>query len=548
MRKPPTRLKKTIGWLLSAFLLVVYFSPQAQLLRTLPARLSVAVGQQAVLDAPFPLTVEAGEDVSAGASLDETLEEGAGTSTATISFLGLLPLREVEIDISDDLRLYPGGQAVGVALHTQGVLVVGTSDLSGAYSPARLAGVKAGDLITRAGGKPLESAAQLTEMVAAMGDTPLPLTIRRGEVFALVGENGAGKSTLMNLLYGLQVPTLGEIYIKGKPTGPQHGPENAMRMGVSMVHQHFKLVPSFTVAHNVMLGHEPRRGLFYDGHEAEETVRRLSAEYGLKVEPGDVVRDLSVGIQQRVEILKALRTGADVLILDDIQELIGKDKTQNTFFHIFNHLHLLGKQLILTSDKAPVDLQGMEERLITRLKWGLTAELDRPDLDLRKKILKNKISHDGVVIPDDVFNFIASNVTENVRDVEGIVASLLAYSTAFNRMIDLPLTKQVVSRVVKLEKKQVSVESIQDVVCKYYNLELAAIQTNSRKREIVQARQVTMYLAKKYTDSSFSHIGKIVGKRDHATVLHACKTVRDQIETNKSFRSSVEEIEALLKA
>ena len=119
---------------------------------------------------------------------------------------------------------------------------------------------------------------------------------------------------------------------------------------------------------------------------------------------------------------------------------------------------------------------------------------------------------------------------------------------AFNRMIDLPLTKQVVSRVVKLEKKQVSVESIQDVVCKYYNLELAVIQTNSRKREIVQARQVTMYLAKKYTDSSFSHIGKIVGKRDHATVLHACKTVRDQIETNKSFRSSVEEIEALLKA
>ena len=180
MRKPPTRLKKTIGWLLSAFLLVVYFSPQAQLLRTLPARLSVAVGQQAVLDAPFPLTVEAGEDVSAGASLDETLEEGAGTSTATISFLGLLPLREVKIDISDDLRLYPGGQAVGVALHTQGVLVVGTSDLSGAYSPARLAGVKAGDLITRAGGKPLESAAQLTEMVAAMGDAPLPLTIQRG--------------------------------------------------------------------------------------------------------------------------------------------------------------------------------------------------------------------------------------------------------------------------------------------------------------------------------------------------------------------------------
>lgn len=240
--------------------------------------------------------------------------------------------------------------------------------------------------------------------------------------------------------------------------------------------------------------------------------------------------------------------GVDILILDDIQELIGKDKTQNTFFHIFNHLHLLGKQLILTSDKAPVDLQGMEERLITRLKWGLTAELDRPDLDLRKKILKNKIVHDGVTIPEDVFNFIANNVTENVRDVEGIVASLLAYSTAFNKSIDITLARQVISRVVKLEKKQISVESIQDIVCKYYNLEHAIMQSNSRKREIVQARQVTMYLAKKYTDNSFSNIGKIVGKRDHATVLHACKTVKDQIETNKSFKSSVEEIELLLKS
>ena len=239
--------------------------------------------------------------------------------------------------------------------------------------------------------------------------------------------------------------------------------------------------------------------------------------------------------------------GVDVLILDDIQELIGKDKTQNTFFHIFNHLHLLGKQLILTSDKAPVDLQGMEERLITRLKWGLTAELERPDLDLRKKILKYKIGQDGVEIPEDVFNFIASNVTENVRDVEGIVLSLLAHSTSLNRRIDLSLARQVVSRIVRLEKKQVSVESIQETVCKYFNLEQSAIQTNSRKREIVQARQITMYLAKKYTDSSFSRIGKIVGKRDHATVLHACKTVKDQIEINKSFRSSVEEIEELLK-
>jgi len=238
----------------------------------------------------------------------------------------------------------------------------------------------------------------------------------------------------------------------------------------------------------------------------------------------------------------------DVLMLDDIQELIGMDKTQNTFFHIFNHLHQLGKQLILTSDKAPVDLLGMEERLITRLKWGLTAELYRPDIELRRKILKNKINHDGIVIPDEVFNFIADNVKENVRDLEGILVSLMANAVINNREIDLSLTKRVIEQAVRLDKKRISVQMIQETVCSYYNLEPTVIQTRSRKREIVQARQITMFLAKKYTDCSFSHIGKIVGKKDHATVLHACKTIKDQIETNKAFRLSVEEIEELLKS
>lgn len=237
----------------------------------------------------------------------------------------------------------------------------------------------------------------------------------------------------------------------------------------------------------------------------------------------------------------------DVLILDDVQELIGKDKTQNTFFHIFNHLHLLNKQLVLTSDKPPVELQGMEERMFTRLKWGLVAELFRPDLDLRKKILQNKITHDGIKMPEDVFNFIADNVTENVRDLEGILVSLLANSLVYNREIDMSMTRRVVGLAVRVEKKHISVQSIQETVCKYFNLELSAIQTNSRKREIVQARQITMYLAKKYTSDSYSSIGKVVGKKDHATVLHACKTVKDQIETSKSFCSSVEEIESLLK-
>lgn len=238
----------------------------------------------------------------------------------------------------------------------------------------------------------------------------------------------------------------------------------------------------------------------------------------------------------------------DVLLLDDIQELIGMDKTQNTFFHIFNHLHQLGKQLVLTSDKAPVDLQGIEERLITRMKWGLTAEMKRPDLELRKMILRHKINQEGLSMPEEVFHFIAENVSDNVRDLEGVLVSLMAHAVINNREIDIPLAKRVINQNVKLEKKQLSVQRIQEVVCNYFNLELALIQTSSRKREIVQARQITMYLSKKYTDCSFSHIGKIVGKKDHATVLHACKTIKDQIEINKSFRSSVEEIEGLLKS
>lgn len=239
--------------------------------------------------------------------------------------------------------------------------------------------------------------------------------------------------------------------------------------------------------------------------------------------------------------------GIDVLLLDDIQELIGMEKTQNTFFHIFNHLHQLGKQLVLTSDKAPADMQGIEERLITRMKWGLTAEMKRPDVELRKKILRHKTLQDGIRMSDEVFQFIAENVSDNVRDLEGVLVSLMAHSVIDNREIDMSLARWVISQSVKLEKKQLSIEKIQEVVCDYFNLETSLIQTASRKREVVQARQIAMYLAKKYTDSSFSHIGQLVGKKNHATVLHACKTIKDQIEINKSFRSSVEEIESLLK-
>jgi chromosomal replication initiator protein len=237
----------------------------------------------------------------------------------------------------------------------------------------------------------------------------------------------------------------------------------------------------------------------------------------------------------------------DVLIIDDIQEFAGVTKTQNTFFHIFNHLHQNGKQLILTSDRAPVLLQGMEERLLTRFKWGMVAELEKPTVELRKNILRNKIHRDGLQFPPEVIDYIAENVNESVRDLEGIVIAIMARSTIFNKEIDLDLAQHIVHGVVHNETKAVTIDDILKVVCKHFDLEASAIHTKSRKREVVQARQIAMYLAKNYTDFSTSKIGKFIGNKDHATVLHACKTVKGQLEVDKSFQAEVQEIESLLK-
>ena len=237
----------------------------------------------------------------------------------------------------------------------------------------------------------------------------------------------------------------------------------------------------------------------------------------------------------------------DVLIIDDIQEFAGVTKTQNTFFHIFNHLHQNGKQLILTSDRAPVLLQGMEERLLTRFKWGMVAELEKPTVELRRNILRNKIHRDGLQFPSEVIDYIAENVNESVRDLEGIVIAIMARSTIFNKDIDLDLAQHIVRGVVKNETKSVTVDDIIKTVCKHYDLETSAIHTKSRKREVVQARQIAMYLAKNYTDLSTSKIGKFIGNKDHATVLHACKTVKGQLEVDKSFHSEVKQLEASLK-
>ncbi len=236
----------------------------------------------------------------------------------------------------------------------------------------------------------------------------------------------------------------------------------------------------------------------------------------------------------------------DVLLIDDIYEFSGLEKTQNTFFHIFNHLHLNNKQLIMTSDCAPKDMKGVEERLLTRFKWGLTTQLERPDKELRKNILRHKIISDGLSIPGEVVDFLAENITDNVRDLEGIIASLMVHSVINNREVDMTLARRVLEQSIRFEKKRITAKKIQETVSKFFNINQELIQSASRKREIVQARQVTMYFIKKHTELSLSKIGVLIGNRNHATVLHACNTVRDLTEVDKHFRAEIEEIERML--
>ena len=232
----------------------------------------------------------------------------------------------------------------------------------------------------------------------------------------------------------------------------------------------------------------------------------------------------------------------DILIIDDVQFFSGKSGTQDVFFHIFNHLHQNGKQVIITSDKAPVDMQDIEQRLLSRFKWGLSAELQIPDLETRISILKNKLFRDGVSIGDNIIEYVAKNIKTNVRELEGAIISLIAQSS-FNRVdIDLELAKDIVNKFVKNTKREVSIDYIQKVVSDYFQMDVATLQSKTRKRHIVQARQLAMYFAKKFTKASLASIGTQIGKRDHATVLHACKTVDNLSFTAKQFREDVEDL------
>ena len=238
----------------------------------------------------------------------------------------------------------------------------------------------------------------------------------------------------------------------------------------------------------------------------------------------------------------------DVLIIDDVQEFASLTKTQNTFFHIFNHLHQNGKQLILTSDRPPTALQGMEDRLLTRFKWGLLAELEKPNQQLRHDILESKIRREGLKIPEDVVDFVSENVNDSVRELEGVVNSLMAYSVVWNRDIDLPLAEQILKRAVKTENKPITIDMILDKVCNYFNVKQEDVFTKCRKQPVAQVRQIAMYLAQKHTNLSLARIGALIGKRTHATVLHSCNVVEDRLHVDKNFKSTMDEIDQLLKA
>ncbi|KJD34582.1 chromosomal replication initiation protein [Tamlana nanhaiensis] len=232
----------------------------------------------------------------------------------------------------------------------------------------------------------------------------------------------------------------------------------------------------------------------------------------------------------------------DVLIIDDVQFLSGKSGTQDVFFHIFNHLHQNGKQVVLTSDKAPVDMQDIEQRLLSRFKWGLSAELHNPDFETRVSILKNKLYRDGVVMPDDIVDYIAKNIKSNVRELEGAIISLIAQASFNKKEVTIDLARVIVEKFVKNTKREVSIDYIQKVVSDYFQMDIETLQSKTRKRHIVQARQLAMFFAKKFTKASLASIGSQIGKRDHATVLHACKTVDNLSSTDKQFRKYVEDI------
>ncbi|MDE6451659.1 MAG: chromosomal replication initiator protein DnaA [Odoribacter sp.] len=298
--------------------------------------------------------------------------------------------------------------------------------------------------------------------------------------------------------------------------------------------------------------------LIYGGAGLGKT--HLAQAIGLEVKrnfPDKVVLYVSTNIFQ-TQFTEAVRRNevndfmhfyqlVDVLILDDIQELAGKTGTQNTFFHIFNHLRQYGKQLILTCDKAPAVLEGMEDRLLSRFRSGLSVEIKLPDFKTRKEIALNKARKEGMDFSEEIIEYICQYVDSNIRELEGAMYSLLAQSTFYKRDLTLDMVRDVLANIVKKPAaEELTVDKIQQVVCEHFKISTELLQTKTRKREVVQARQLAMYFSKNYTKYSLSYIGNQIGKKDHATVLYACKAVADLMDTDRNFKMQVEEIQRKL--
>ena len=237
----------------------------------------------------------------------------------------------------------------------------------------------------------------------------------------------------------------------------------------------------------------------------------------------------------------------DVLIVDDIQEWMNAPKTLDTFFHIFDHLFRIGKQIILASDRPPVDLQGVKDRLLTRFSCGLIAELEKPNVQLCIDILNAKCRRDGLKIPADVIQFIAETANGSVRDLEGVVNSLMAYSIVYNTHIDMRLAERIIKRAVKVDNHPLTIDDILEKVCRHYNVEQRQVFSKSRKRDLVQVRQVSMYLAQKYTKMPAGRIGQLIGNRDHSTVIHSCNTIEQRLKIDTTFSDEIRSIENSFK-
>lgn len=237
----------------------------------------------------------------------------------------------------------------------------------------------------------------------------------------------------------------------------------------------------------------------------------------------------------------------DVLIIDDVQFLAGKEKTQEIFFQIFNHLHQSGRQIVMTSDCAPKDLKGLQERLLSRFKWGLTADVQHPDFETRIAIIQKKLDAEGVKISDSVIEYLAYSIDTNIRELEGVLISLIAQASLTKKEIDLELAKQTLQSIVQDIDSEVGIDYIQKFVADYFGVTVDSLKAKTRKREIVVARQVAMYFAKEYTNLSLKSIGYHFGNRDHSTVIHALTSVSDLMDTDRKFNSTMQELTKKLK-